>query len=261
MKLWQSRYNPQYKLSQQDLLDISEEITQAYSPHVIQHQPELVLMPVDPINLYAYWNLQVHGVDKDVNDIGMPLVLRIYSLPEFSERPNGMKLRFDIRVHGLKSQKKVHLPVAAMAYSAIIGEINADNSFNTWAASEIIHVPRKDPVLECSVKAQATAPTETLENDFVTEAGIVPDIAHELKSKTVAQTSATETMAVNLENTQAEACVLKNFNEHGYDLVVYEHDDASEFKALLANQVSNIQLDAKNITTLSEKTSGLGLNL
>jgi hypothetical protein len=32
MKLWQSRYNPQCKLSQQGLLDISEEIAQSYAP-------------------------------------------------------------------------------------------------------------------------------------------------------------------------------------------------------------------------------------
>ncbi len=71
MKFWQSKNNPQCKLSQQDLIDISEEINQKYTPFDNHHQPELVLMPVDPINLYAYWNLNsnqsisnAHHIDK-----------------------------------------------------------------------------------------------------------------------------------------------------------------------------------------------------
>ena len=112
MKLLQSRYNSQCKLSQQDLRDISEEIIETYAPHD-NHQSELVLMPVDPVNLYAYWNLPENKTGNEINTEANPIdkqfALRIYTIPEHSESASNIKLSFDVKVDGLNNQQKSEL--------------------------------------------------------------------------------------------------------------------------------------------------------
>jgi hypothetical protein len=141
MTFWQSRYNPQLKLSQQDLIDISEEITQAYAPDNSYVQSELVLMPVDPVTLHAYWNIQNNSTSATDTE----LILRVYSEPILSEHSSHLRLSFDIKLSSFQGQQTVAAPMAATAYSAVIGTINADSSFSVLATSEIIHVPRESP--------------------------------------------------------------------------------------------------------------------
>jgi hypothetical protein len=56
------------------------------------------------------------------------------------------RLSFNIKVAGFQNQQQVHLPLAAAAYSAVIGEITADHSFSPLVTADTIHVPRKNPV-------------------------------------------------------------------------------------------------------------------
>ena len=267
MKFWQSIYNPQLKLTQQDLLDISEEITQKYAPHDIHHQPELVLMPVDPINLYAYWSLREKGTDNISKHIDKQLVMRIYSIPELSENPSNFQLSFDINVYGFQNQQKVHLPVAATAYSAVIGEINADNSFSVLATSDTIHVPRENPVSENSINDndKTIQINQTLEDNFVTDHTPIESSAFD---NNIHNNKNTELISQTLENnfvieenthdTQAEAFILKNFNDYGYDLKVYENKFNPEIKNILLKQGINIQLSTKKTNTINKNTSGQG---
>ena len=64
------------------MFEISEEIRQDFAPKASNNTQELVLLPVDPDHLYAYWNL---GDDKlnttQKNDSGNQLTLRIYPEP------------------------------------------------------------------------------------------------------------------------------------------------------------------------------------
>lgn len=266
MKFWQSRYNPQCKLSQQDLRDISEDITQAYAPHETHHQPELVLMPVDPINLYAYWNLKENETDNEIKHIDKQLALRVYSIPELSEHSSQLQLSFDINVSGFRNQLKVHLPVAATAYSAVIGEINADNSFSALAISDTIHVPRENPVSENSNNdnGNTLAINQALENNFVmpftTQAS--PVLEHNLNDSNTVQTSQTQEdkfiPEMSTQSAQPSAIILKNFNDYGYDLKVYENESSPEFKSFLSKQDLIKQLNTKKSNTVDKKTSGQG---
>ena len=271
MKLWQSRYNPQCKLSQQGLLDISEEITQAYAPHDKQHQPELVLMPVDPINLYAYWNLKGSATDNIIEHVDKQLALRIYSLPELSADSGAMKLSFDIKVQGFRNQQQVHLPVAASAYSAVIGEINADDSFSPLVTSETIHVPREtpkpkdEPVIEESVQrgevqAHVLVPVHLPQESFAAE----DSDNNSENTIPVEQARQNDSVAEgDMIDSWRETKIIKNYNDYGYDLKVYiqESDLGSNPVAplsRLSKQDSNIAIHPKQNKTHSKNISALG---
>ena len=238
MKLWQSKHDPHCKLSQQSLLDISEKITQEYAPYDYHHQPELVLMPVDPFNLYVYWNLKQHEADQTIEHVDKPLALRIYSLADPDTDPDKFKLSFDIAVEGLQKQQKIHLPLAASTYSAVIGEINADHSFSPLATSDIIHVPRAHPVSEnIATNLENTLQTDTQQQaSFATDqlpaAGqITPDyLANSAPTLTARQAPGKHTDALPVPaDTYPETLILQNFNGYGYDLKVYQ--PLSDFEA------------------------------
>ena len=267
MKLWQSRYNSLCKLSQQDLRDISEEITQTYAPHDSHHQPELVLMPVDPINLYAYWNLKASGTDNIISHVDKQLALRIYSIPELSEHRNNSKLSFDIKVSGFQNQQKVHLPVAATTYSAVIGEINADNSFSPLATSDTIHVPREKPVATNSItdNENMLQLEQTQENNIVTDhaprASQISESNINNNENLVQHGQVQKPISINEAQTEDawyQACILKDFNGYGYDLVVYQNDSDAEFNNNLSRHGSNIQLSDTTTNTINKNTSSQG---
>lgn len=268
MKLWQSRFNSQRKLSQQSLLDISEEITQSYAPHDTHQTPELVLMPVDPINLYAYWNLKESETDNITNQVDKQLALRIYSLPELSERPGNIKLSFDIKVQGFHNQQKIHLPIAASAYSAVIGEINSDNSFSALATSDTVHVPRQSPV---SDNEETTIQTDKTQEDIcVTHHAQLKatDTDNNLNNHEIAlainQTlEPAFTPESNPEITWSEPSILKNYNDYGYDLKIYEQQSAPGPKATLFQSTQpkhsiNAHINVKTSNSDIKNTSGKG---
>ena len=238
MKFWQSRYNPQLKLSQQDLRDISDETIQNYTPYDPYHQPELVLMPVDPLNLYAYWNLAAIETDNVINDTDRQFVLRVYSLPEQGEQESAIKMSFDITVSAYQNQKKVRLPMAATTYSAVIGEINADGCFSALATANAIHVPRENPLVEESMG----------ETDNARQIASVPDYS--------------ATIGENIETAETEeqaVFILRNFNEYGYDLKVYEQSLSPAVISQLSDPMDDIQHTIAS-NSMNKNTSGQGRN-
>jgi hypothetical protein len=293
MTFWQSRYNPQLKLSQQDLLDISKEITQAYAPDDSHMQSELVLMPVDPVTLHAYWNIK----NNTISNLGAQLIMRVYSDPTLSEHPSSLKVSFDIKLSSFQGQQTVSVPIAATAYSAVIGEINTDNSFSALVTSEIIHVPRETPVTisdavpvidseSANIEAdnthiiwQEAMPEHSINNSeqptqkipmfddlFVTEINNAPGIIHVQRENTAFELNNNSvrnqnTSTNNVTVPEIEPFILKNFNNQGYDLKVYVNSSDAEFANILAKQASGFYISPKksNITKLN--SSGLGLYL
>ncbi len=144
MKFWQSKYNPQITLSQQELLEISQKISREFSPVADSAFPELVLLPVDPFHLYAYWNLGENFINnsKTNDNRNLQLTLRIYSRPHESPGFYNTKQWFDVSVNRIQHQQKIRLPLDQTFYSAVIGKHFPDNSFAAHAYSNIIHVPR-----------------------------------------------------------------------------------------------------------------------
>ena len=132
------------KLSTREMFEISEEIRQDFAPRASDNAQELVLLPVDPDHLYAYWKL---GDDKPnttpTNDFGNQLTLRIYSDSDKSTDITKTKSWFDVAIDSPQAQQKVLLPMRTheTAYSATIGKRYPDNSLAPFAYSNITHVP------------------------------------------------------------------------------------------------------------------------
>jgi len=140
----------QHKLSRKEMFEISEEIRLNFAPRASNNTQELVLLPVDPDHLYAYWNL---GDDKlnttPKKDSENQLTLRIY--PEANNNTDISKTKswFDVAIDSTQAQLSVFLSMRAheTAYRATIGNRFPDNSLAPFAHSNITHVPPGKAIL------------------------------------------------------------------------------------------------------------------
>ena len=68
-------------ISPQEMLDISETINLNFAPKMSNNQTQLMLLPVDPNHIYAYWNPNKdNSFPMEKNDRPpQKLTLRIYS--------------------------------------------------------------------------------------------------------------------------------------------------------------------------------------
>lgn len=132
------------KLSPKEMFEISEEIRQDFAPRASNNAQELVLLPVDPEHLYAYWNLGDDKPDATPKiDSENQLTLRIY--PEPNKNTDILKTKpwFDVAIDSTQAQQSVFLSMQAheTAYSATIGKRFPDNSLVPFVHSNITHVP------------------------------------------------------------------------------------------------------------------------
>ena len=130
----------QVNLSADEMLAISEEIRLRFTPKASDNNKEVVLLPVDPGHLYAYWNL---GDDKlntlQHHDAGNQLTLRIYSESKGQTETTITRPWFEIAIDRTQAQQKISLPspTHATAYSATIGKRNPANDQASFASSHI----------------------------------------------------------------------------------------------------------------------------
>lgn len=177
MKFSHSRYNPQIRLSSEEILEISQEINrefapafstkiaspthqQAFSPKEMleiseeisrdfapiasNNTQELVLLPVDPDHLYVYWNLDVDKLNNTQKiEPDHQLTLRIYSEPNENTDITKPKSYFDVAIDGAQAQQNVVLPMRTheTTYCATIGQRHQDNTLTPFAHSNITHIP------------------------------------------------------------------------------------------------------------------------
>ena len=177
MKFSYSRYNPQIKLSTEEILEISQEINREFAPvfstkianpthqqtfspkemleiseeisldfapRASNNSQELVLLPVDPDHLHVYWNLDDDKLNStQKNDAGNQLTLRIYSEPNKNTDTLKTKSYFDVAIDSAQAQQQVSIPMRAheTTYCATIGKRHQDNSIAPFAHSNITHVP------------------------------------------------------------------------------------------------------------------------
>jgi hypothetical protein len=131
------------RLSPKELLDISEEIGRDFAPKPSSHNaPELMLLPVDPGHLHAYWSLDVR-TEKAAPDHEEQLTLRIYSQPDEQKADTAVSAWFDIAIDNAIAHQQIALPATVddTAYSAAIGKSCADDSFIEFIHSNIVHAP------------------------------------------------------------------------------------------------------------------------
>lgn len=134
----------QHKLSPKELFEISEEIRLNFAPKASDNPQELVLLPVDPEHLYAYWNLDDDKLNTTPKkDSEKQLTLRIF--PEANKNTDISKTKswFDVAIDDTQAQLSVFLSMRAheTAYRADIGNRFPDNSLAPFAHSNIVHVP------------------------------------------------------------------------------------------------------------------------
>lgn len=131
-------------LSPKELFEISEEIARKYTPKIFTHTPNLVLLPIDPENLYASWNLgDAAAVTPTSKDDTPEMVLRIYPQPDENTNTTTRKPWFDVVIDKSQTQQNVFVPMEsnAGAYSAAIGKRYPDDCLTALATSKIVHIP------------------------------------------------------------------------------------------------------------------------
>jgi hypothetical protein len=134
----------QHKLSPQEMFDISEEIRIDFAPKASNNPQEVVLLPVDPNNLYAYWNLvddTLNATQK--NDSGNQLTLRVYCEPDKKTDSTNTRSWFDVAIDSPQAQQKIPLPLWShdAAYCATVGKRYPNNSLAPFASSNITQIP------------------------------------------------------------------------------------------------------------------------
>ncbi|MGZ5013307.1 MAG: DUF4912 domain-containing protein [Methylobacter sp.] len=132
------------RLSPKELLDIGDEISRSFAPKASHNISEIILLPVDPGHLYAYWNLGENRENSvPDNEDKSPLTLRIYSQSEQEQATTETVAWFDIAIDSPSTRQQVSLPspVNETTYSAAIGTCCEDDSFIAFAHSNIIHAP------------------------------------------------------------------------------------------------------------------------
>lgn len=118
-------------LTATELLVIGEEIRRDFAPKVSVNSPELMLLPVDPQHLYAYWNFEENSRPTSDHE----LTLRIYSQAEQQTAIHW----FDVAIDNLKTSQQISLPsFEETTYSAAIGKYYSADSFIAFAHSNSI---------------------------------------------------------------------------------------------------------------------------
>lgn len=139
--------------SPQELFNISQQISREFAPRADARAPgapSLVLLPVDPRRLHAYWQLPEPPRQAPADVPAEPpaaaepaLTLRIYRQPEAADGAEDQAASrpawFDLPVSGQSSQQRIALPeqlaTAAGYYQAAIGHLDQYKEFTALAYS------------------------------------------------------------------------------------------------------------------------------
>lgn len=135
----------QHKLSPKELLDISEQISQDFAPKASNNPQEIVILPVDPDHLYVYWNLGDNKLNgTKITASGTRLTLSIYPEPKNIKDITQTKSLLDVGINSAQAQQKIALPLRSpheTAYKATIGQYYLDNSLASFTSSNVTHNP------------------------------------------------------------------------------------------------------------------------
>lgn len=127
--------------SYRELQTISQEISRRFMPKASNSVPEILLLPVDPHHLYAYWDTGSPQPQMPDHNLQKPLTLRIYWRPNAERNITHLNLCFDISADNAANRKKIRLPIDDTHYSAALGRLNPDHSLEVLAHSNLVHVP------------------------------------------------------------------------------------------------------------------------
>ncbi len=131
-------------LTPKELKEISEEISRKYKPIIKSITSNVVVVPIDPENLYVSWNLGQTETTSTLNDKPKDIVLRVYPKLEESPSTSTAEVWFDVDLDQTKTRQKVRVPAGQHAswYTAAIGLRDEDNQLTTLATSNAIRSPQ-----------------------------------------------------------------------------------------------------------------------
>ena len=129
--------------TQQELLEVSQNISRYFAPSISTNSQRLVVLPIDPQHLYIYWSLDENQDFKlSQRMINNGMVLRVYSQLKEKRAPAPVKPLVEIAINDFHSRQKIYLPAPEThtVYSASIGQTTADDSFVSLIDSNTAHV-------------------------------------------------------------------------------------------------------------------------
>ena len=104
-------------------------------------ETELVLMPVDPFSIFAYWDFSSKDWDA-VRERGRPVVLRVYDITMIHFNGTNAHSHFDVLV-ALESQNwYIPLWTAEKSLCAELGWLEPNGKFRPLVRSNVIETPR-----------------------------------------------------------------------------------------------------------------------
>ena len=133
----------QDNLSPAEMLAISTEISQDFAPSTSNNAEALVLLPVDPEHLYAYWHVDDSNAIQSADE--RELTLRLYTdqAPVISAvQPSPW---FDFALDSYQAQQQITLPEQTPkgSYHASLGIFNAHQKRVPLADSNSIYLPSR----------------------------------------------------------------------------------------------------------------------
>ncbi|MEE9345905.1 MAG: DUF4912 domain-containing protein [Methylococcales bacterium] len=209
MKSTGSKQRPPGKLTSKQLLEISQGISRTFSHQITSNISELMILPVDPYHLYAYWHLDDQQ-SSDVNtDSNQKLLLKVYWQNDQDKKQDPSKLCFNVNLDSTHSQQKIRLPVDASNYSAAIGTLDENQCWNMLARSNTIHIP-------------AASVQPKIQNIVATPANIVQTIIVEDNTKSTESTESTDKSAYDeiQVNAKIKQILFKKYGLNNADVLL-----------------------------------------
>lgn len=213
MKNRNSVYTPEITLSSKEMFKISQEISRDYAPAISIPDPELMLIPVDPYHLYAYWNLgNKLETDASISKGENNLVLRVFWQPAEDCDAGEVKLWFDLPIDQTQHQRQVRLPIDATAYSAVVGIRDSQQIFEILAFSNHIQVPRG----RIAAKEQQETPfipgNQAKSSELVIQDEVAQFIQEALKNSAISDFWYEEGMTFNIKTSPKNEQLSKLFH-------------------------------------------------
>ncbi len=133
----------------QELLSISAEISREFTPLTRGVSANLVLLPIDPQHLHAYWRIEQRSPSaQSALKPPEPLTLRIFTQPSVPVESTVVieePAWFDIRINQAERHQAIELPgktAFSGAFNAALGVRQGEQDFTPILVSNSIEMPK-----------------------------------------------------------------------------------------------------------------------
>lgn len=144
MRYWHSRHNPELTISSQEIQHISQNISRTYHPLQFSQAeplnfPQLIILPIDPYHLHAYW--RIAGATPVPQVRNSPLILRLFWQFDWVDAQDHQRPWFDVGIVSEHANAKIKLPAAGAIYTAAIGQCDNNGGFIVHVHSQPVTMP------------------------------------------------------------------------------------------------------------------------